>query len=61
MTDEEIAELQFKQSMMRELEDGGDAGMRVTPHNVVAVADLIQDDIAHPFLNRFGYLCIRST
>jgi len=42
-----------------ELEDAGRDRVRMTPDDVVAAAELIQQDRALLFLNRFGCLCFR--
>jgi hypothetical protein len=50
----------FREPLVGELEDAGREGVRITPDNIVAAAELIKHDRAHPFLNGFGYLCLRS-
>ena len=60
MTEDDLATLKFKEALVAELREAGGDGVRITPANVVAAAELIKHDQAHPYLNGFGYLCLRS-
>jgi len=60
MTEDDLATLKFKEALVAELRKAGGDGVRITPANVVAAAELIKHDQAHPYLNGFGYLCLRS-
>ena len=51
----------FKETLLAQLEKVGRDGIRITPGELVAAAELVKHDQAHAFLNGFGYLCLRSS
>jgi hypothetical protein len=60
MTEDEVAEMKLKESLLQAMRRNGEAGVRVTIKNFVAAAELVKHDQAQCFDDLGGRLYIRE-